>query len=314
MRITAIADSRSLGRPWTLEELAARYRMTARDLRIFTRFHHFERVWLAPEATLSELLQAALDRLRQGLAPDYLCYGHSLHDNNVAGRGLLDGLARRYPRQPELLAVTQGACASGALALRWLQRQLQPGQQALWLSGEKCFHPLVQYVGQNACFGEIAVAVVLEAAPGPGWHLVAAESGLIGGYALRTVQTSREAENRYDHAFLPAMLALVRRTLAQVGLAQADIAAIVPYHASPVSFDRLAEQAGFGRERVFREHLYSLGHCFCSDVFLNLGSAALTSRLTPLRRHVLALAAGLTGTLVTLLFAYREVARHEDQP
>ena len=314
MKVTAMADSRALGRAWRLDELAERYQMPARDLRIFTRFHRFERVWLAPEATLTELLEAALDGLQRDFAPDYLCYGHSLHDNSVAGRGLLAGLTRRYPQPPERVAVTQGACASGALALRWLMRQLEPGQRALWLSGEKCFHPLVQYVAQNACFGEIAVAVILEAAPGPGWQLVAAENAWIGGYSQRLLHTSREAENRYDHAFLPAMLALVGRTLAQAGLRQDDIAAIVPYHVSPVSFDRLAEQGGFGRERVFREHLYSLGHCFCSDAFINLGAAALKSWLTPARRHVLALAAGLTGSLAALLFEYREVARHEYQP
>ncbi len=307
MRVLAIRDSRALGRAWPLAELAERYRLSERDYRIFSRFHRFESAWLAPEAGLPQLLAAALDGLPPA-APSYLCYSHSLHDNSARGGRLLAELARRYRSAPERLAVSQGACASGALALRWLQRQLRPGEQAVWLAGEKCFHPMVQYVGQTACFGEAAAAVLLEAGTGPGWRLVRAESAVIGGFASRLVATSREQENRYDHAFLPAMAALTARALAGAGIGPEAVAAILPYHVSPVSFDRLAELIGIGRERVFREHLYRLGHCFCADAFINLGSPALGAALTPTRRFALALAAGITGSLGALLFEYREEA------
>lgn len=296
-----------------MDELAKRYGMTQRDLNIFTRFHHLHHVWLAPEATLHDLLHAALGGLPVGWAADYLCFCHAIHDNSVAGNDLLDLLTRSCPRKPEGMAFTQGACASGALALQWLKHQLRPGQGALVLSGEKCFHPRVQYVGQKACYGEIAVAVLLEASPGPGWQLVAAESALIGGYSLRMIKTSREAESLLDRAFFPAMANLIGLTLAQARLTQDHIAAIVPDYVSSIHFDRLAELGGFERGCVFRENLAGFGHCFCSDPFLTLGTAALKSRLTPSQRHVLALATGVTGSLAALIFEYREADRYEHE-
>jgi len=124
---------------------------------------------------------------------------------------------------------------------------------------------------------------------------------MIGGISGRTRQSSREQENRYDHHFMPTMMRAIHHALAEAKIDAGQLECILPYHMSPVTFDRIADQLDVPRSRVMRTNLYRLGHCFCGDSFINLHDYSFgnSGRNTG---HFLAVAAGVAGSFCAMIF------------
>ncbi|WP_248732162.1 3-oxoacyl-ACP synthase [Pseudomonas sp. MWU13-2517] len=300
-----------------LPVLAQKYAWGERNTKIFSRFHRMESASLFEREALPDLIMQLLHQFKAECDPHvfarigYVAWAHSLNcpcpfdttphlTNNV----------RKWLGRPqvEFFSVTQASCASALVGLKFLNAKLaaaharQENVTALLITGEKCFHDTVQYADQNGYFGEAFCATLLSADPAPGALRVSAmHVQQLAAYGTRTRETNRESENAYDHAFIPTMLETVRATLLQAGRRPEELRTLIPYHISPPTFDRIADGAGFARDIIYRRHLYQLGHCFCSDAFLNLKSL-LTHRDGVLAVHpILALASGIAGTFAAIV-------------
>lgn len=296
-----------------LSELQARYQWGERNQKIFSRFLQLESACLFPEASLRQLLQGVLEKLlakhpeKRGHI-GYLAYAHSLHSTfPFAANTLNEVAAQTLPVGVEIFSATQNSCASSFNALALLASQLRQHEAqtpcyAILLTGDKCFHQTVQYVNQNGIFGEGCSALLLTTdASLPGCQVKGIGRAMIGGIGSRTRQSSRELENRYDHDFMPTMMRAVHRALQDAAISPQQLSCILPYHMSPVTFDRIADQLAIPRSRVMRDNLYRLGHCFCGDSFINLHdySFGQAARATG---YFLAVAAGVAGTFSAMVF------------
>ena len=301
-----------------LARLEEEYRWGERNHKIFSRFHKMQSASLFAHDALPDLVFDLLQKLRAecdaGLFRQirYVAWAHSLHsaspfdqmeEQSTVFETFFGG------QQIEFFSVTQASCASGLVALNYLQAKMCGAQQnnasacAVLITGEKCFHRTVQYVDQNGYFGEAFCATLLGITPSPhSLHLRALHLQQLGAYGTRMRETDRESENAYDHAFLPVMSETIQKALEYAGCTPDELSAVLPYHISPVTFDRLADRSGFSREIVFRHNLYTLGHCFCSDAFLNIQSLLACRKNRARSQFILALASGVAGTFGAMVF------------
>lgn len=310
-----------------LSLLEKKYCWGERNHKIFSRFHKMQSASLFADETLPDLLSDLLQKLRAECDPGlfrqirYVAWAHSLHATSPFDR--MEELSTVFQtffgdQEIEFFSATQASCASGLVSLKYLQAKMRAAQQntlsencgsencgsenqasvcGVLITGEKCFHRTVQYVDQNGYFGEAFCATLVGMAPSPhSLHLRALHLQQLGAYGTRMRETDRESENAYDHAFLPVMTETIQKTLAGAGRKPEELSAVLPYHISPVTFDRLADRSGFSRDIVFRHNLYTLGHCFCSDAFLNIKSLLACGDNAVRARCILALASGVAGT------------------
>lgn len=305
-----------------LSLLEKEYRWGERNHKIFSRFHKMQSASLFTHETLPDLVFELLQKLRAECDPGlfrqirYVAWAHSLHAASPFDR--MDsqyGVFQTFfgDQQIEFYSATQASCASGLVGLQYLQAKMRAAQQnkssgntdsqnqasvcGVLITGEKCFHRTVQYVDQNGYFGEAFCATLVGMTPSPhSLHLRALHIQQLGAYGTRMRETDRESENAYDHAFLPVMSETIQKALECAGRRPEELDAVLPYHISPVTFDRLADRTGFSREIVFRHNLYTLGHCFCSDAFLNIKSLLACRDNSVRAQCILALASGVAGT------------------
>ncbi|CRL98624.1 MULTISPECIES: beta-ketoacyl-[acyl-carrier-protein] synthase family protein [Pseudomonas] len=300
-----------------LSALAEKYAWGERNTRIFGRFHRMESASLFEHGGLPDLMMQLLQQFRAECDPvlfeqiGYVVWAHSLNSPSPFDLGpVLANKVRSFlgRTEVEFFSVTQASCASALVGLKFLDAKLaaaharQENVCGLLITGEKCFHGTVQYVNQNGFFGEAFCATLLSARPSPGALCM---SGMhvqqLAAYGTRTRETSRERENAYDHAFIPTMLETVNTALLNAGRRPEELRTLIPYHISPPTFDRIADAAGFSRDIIYRRHLYQLGHCFCSDTFLNLKSL-LTHRDNAVAvGPILAVASGIAGTFAAVV-------------
>ncbi|MFJ4389495.1 beta-ketoacyl-[acyl-carrier-protein] synthase family protein [Pseudomonas soli] len=300
-----------------LPALAEKYAWGQRNTKIFSRFHRMESASLFEQEALPDLIMQLLQKFRAECDPilfgriGYVAWAHSL--NCPSPFDLFPGLAgqlRRFLGHPQLefFSVTQASCASALVALKLFDARLAAAQArqdnvcGLLISGEKCFHDTVQYADQNGYFGEAFCATLLGATSSPGALRVSAvHIQQLAAYGTRMRATDRESENAYDHAFIPTMLETVHTALRHAGRRPEELRTLIPYHISPPTFDRIADGAGFPRAIIYRRHLYQLGHCFCSDAFLNLESLLTHRDDTVAVAPILALASGIAGTFAAIV-------------
>ncbi|WP_248751772.1 3-oxoacyl-ACP synthase [Pseudomonas sp. MWU15-20650] len=300
-----------------LPALAQKYAWGERNTKIFGRFHRMESASLFEREGLRDLIMQLLQQFKAECDPvlferiGYVAWAHSLNCPCPFDRApRLANDVRTFLGRPEIefFSVTQASCASALVGLKFLETKLaaaharQEDVCGVLISGEKCFHGTVQYADQNGYFGEAFCATLLSATPAPdALRVSAVHVQQLAAYGTRTRATDRASENAYDHAFIPTMLETVNAALQQAGRRPEELRTLIPYHISPPTFDRIADGAGFAREIIYRRHLYQLGHCFCSDAFLNLKSL-LAHRDSDTAVHpILALASGIAGTFAAVV-------------
>lgn len=300
-----------------LPALAEKYAWGERNTKIFGRFHRMESASLFEQEALPDLIMRLLQQFKAECDPQlfarigYVAWAHSLNcpsPFDITPR--LASNVRTLLSRPhvEFFSVTQASCASALVALKFLNARLaaaharQDDVCGLLITGEKCFHGTVQYADQNGYFGEAICATLLSADPSPtALRVSAVHVQQLAAYGTRLRATNRESENAYDHAFIPTMLETVHTALQLAGRRPEELRKLIPYHISPPTFDRIADGVGFARDIIYRRHLYQLGHCFCSDAFLNLKSL-LAHRDSALAVHpILALASGIAGTFAAIV-------------
>lgn len=298
----------------SLETLHRRYQWGERNQKIFSRFLKLESTCLFPDHTLPELLHTTLKRLLakhedKRSAITHIVYAHSLHATYPFETRVLEQWCHQHiGAHVESLSVTQGSCASSLLGLALLQRILgqratnEAPKYAILLTGDKCFHDTVQYVDQNGLFGEgCSATLITNDDQAAGLTVTGLAWQTLGAISHRTVSSNRAQANAYDRAFIPTMTHTIEQALKRANIEPQKVEAMLPYHMSPPTFDRLVDRLTIPRERIYRKNLYRIGHCFCGDAFINLHDYWRVNQQQRPSGPILCMAAGVAGTFGALV-------------
>ncbi|WGW04516.1 3-oxoacyl-[acyl-carrier-protein] synthase III C-terminal domain-containing protein [Tropicibacter oceani] len=316
MELVRIAHTMDCASFPDLATLGEAYGWSQRTHRIFDRMFGLQSTALHPKMSLAEGLRLSAQRLADQSTElrgtvDYLVYCHALNTALPLEQETLSQIAAQvFDSTPEVLSVTHGSCASAIMAMQMLRTL--PGDRPaniVLLTGEKCFFELLNYADNNGLFGELASAVYLRAGAGQGGTRVAATTaGVFEGVCQPLAKADRDLAASYDQAFIPTMTRAVQTVLDEAGLTADDIDVILPTHLSPFTFNRVAAQLGIPGERVIKQNLSRIGHCFCGDLFINYDTwlQAVPANDRPL--NVLSFAAGMTGSYAAIILTKDQCA------
>jgi 3-oxoacyl-[acyl-carrier-protein] synthase-3 len=292
-----------------LEHIADRLGLEAMQVKVFRRFHGLDRISVAPDEGLLDLLLAATDRLAElrGREQDvrYVLHARTFPVVAPYPHNPLQDLCRTRGLDRAVgFTVTHHACATGLLAIdvagRLLTGDGDPDALALVLSGEKAFTRDAQLLDDTSVFGEGAAACLVSA-DGPRDRLLAYATGQRGDFDDELSTDPEEFARENPAALADAMLKAVDRA----GLAVADLALILPHNVNLVSWRRLAKRIGFPVDRVLLDNVARYGHLFCADAFVNYRTAVDTGRLAPGDRYLVAAAGAARGaTFSAMVFEH----------
>lgn len=315
MELVQIAHTMDRARFPDLESLREAYGWSTRTHRIFDRMFGLKSTALHPDMALADSLRLSAQRLANKSPElignvDYLVYCHALNTSLPFDEPVLEEIARdAFGNTPEVMSVTHGSCASAIMAVQML-RELpfaRPTNIVL-LTGEKCFFELLNYADNNGLFGEVASAVHLRAGTGGPTRVSATTAGVFEGVCEPLAKADKDLAGRYDQAFIPTMTAAAQGAMDMAGLRPGEIDVILPTHLSPFTFNRVAEQLGIPGDRVLKQNLAKIGHCFCGDLFINFDTWRRSKTSKGRAQNILSFAAGMTGSYAAIILKQETLA------
>jgi 3-oxoacyl-[acyl-carrier-protein] synthase III len=295
--------------PVTVASLAGRLGLTPMQVTVFGRFHRLTEVRWDPDASLIDLLAAALDRLTALRGQEdrvrYVLHARAFPVVVPYPANPLHELCRRYGlAHAQAFTVTQQSCASGLLAIdvagRLLAADDDPDGLALVLAGEKAFTRDAQLLPDTAIFSEGASACLVRHG-GSRDRLLSYASLPRGDFDGEPTEVAVPFQREYQ----ACMSEVIATALARAGLRLDEIALVLPHNVNRVSWRRLSRRLGVGLDRVLLDNVAVAGHVFCADAFLNLATARASGRLRPGDRYLVAAAgAGLGATFAAMVFEH----------
>lgn len=309
MQLVDVAHSLDQATYPDLDTLQASYGWGKQTHRIFSRMFRLKSTSLHPDMTLLQgltLSAKALAKRNPALmgSVDYLIYAHALNTSLPCDDVALSDLARDvFDSDPEVMSVTHGSCASAIMAME-LMRKSHDGKAAnvVLLTGEKCFFELLDYADNNGLFGETTSASLLKlGADGDGAKIAAVSTGMFDGVYKPLGKADKDTLAKYDQAFIPRISAAVASVLDEAGIAPDDVGLVLPTHLSPFTFNRVAAQVGIDGDKVRKQNLDRIGHCFCGDLFINYQTWCDAVPDDGAPTHILSFAAGMTGSYAAIV-------------
>lgn len=249
---------------------------------------------------------AGLDELR-GREHDvrYLVYARTIQLGAHGANPLRELRTKLGLTSAVTFSVSQQACASGLLAVdvcgRLLAADEDPRGMALVIAGEKTFSPVTRLMGP-AVLAE-GVAAVLVGSGDAGDPVL--------GYAQVThsefadpLGVPPDLQERFNELNPDCLADVITSALAQARLTPTDIAMVLPHNVNRTGWSRVAHRLDLPLERIFLDHLESVGHNFCADSFLGYRAAVDQGRLVPGDYYVMT-ALGAGATWAAMVFQYR---------
>jgi 3-oxoacyl-[acyl-carrier-protein] synthase III len=293
-----------------IEDLAGPLGLTDMQVKLFRRFHGLKEVSRAPDASLNDLLMAAvagLDALRGAEhRVRYVLYARAMPVAVPYPVNPLHEVCRALGLDRALaFTVTHQSCAAGLLAVDLAGRLLAAETEvddplALILCGEKAFTRAAQWFADTTVFGEGASACLVSAF-GARDRLLAYAANVRGEFDSSTGENDARLQSEYR----PSLAEVIQRALAEAGLTLDDIQVVLPHNVNLVTWQRMCTLLKFPRDRVVVENIQASGHVYCADVFINYKTACERGLLRPGDRYLAAaVGAGGGATFSAMVFEH----------
>lgn len=308
MQIVDIHHSLAMAQFPDLETLQSRYGWSAHNQRVFQRLFQLKSTALHDTMTLEEALTHSARALAQANPAlvgqvDMVLYCHAISDVMPFDTTALERISWDvFDSRPECYSVTMGSCSSAIIALQFLQALDDAApKNVVILTGEKCFFRMLDYAENNGLFGEATSATWIKPHSKSGVTVKSVRSGAFEGVWELLGLASADVLAAYDKAFIPTMTRLVENVLAQSDVSNDAIDVVLPTHLSPFTFNRISTSVGICSDKVLKQNLDKIGHCFCGDLFINISTWLSTMDDSHKNKNILSFAAGMTGSYAAIV-------------
>lgn len=294
-----------------IEQLAERLRLRPTKIRLFRRIHGLENIRFDPELSFYDVVLPAARRIvaLPGVAERirYVIYAHTTQAVAPAHIDPAEELKKRLGlKHAEAFAVSQQNCASGlaavGVAAELLRAEGGLTDQALVITGEQAYSPMVQLIPDIAIMGDAASACLVS---------LGGAGDLIRSYATRTLGEysaamllDQDKALEFSKIYAPVLAEVIRDAVKQAGMTLNEIDQIVPHNVNLQSWRQTISELGIDRSRVFLDNIERFGHCFASDVFLNYTTLRDRGGLRHGHSYVFA-TVGLGATFAAMVITHR---------
>lgn len=259
------------------------------QVQIFSRIHKVQRIASAPEMSLKDLLRKSLVELFESHDVDknqikYLIYAHTIQTVAPFPLNPLRELQSELGLSHAMgFSMTMQNCATSVGALEVSRRLLEASDhisdKVLILSGEKAFSPSVQLIPGTTIMGD-ASAACLVGREGPRDRILAIREHTEGRFS-RGIALEPAALREFENLYVPLLARTIQLALDDAKLSLDRIGIVIPHNINISSWKRVARDLKLPMEKIYLENVSKLGHCFCSDIFINHVSARKDQRLKP---------------------------------
>ncbi|MFE6077585.1 3-oxoacyl-[acyl-carrier-protein] synthase III C-terminal domain-containing protein [Paenibacillus sp. NPDC057886] len=294
-----------------IRELNDALGLNSAQTKVLEKIHGLKQVRQDRDGDLAALLGRVLTQVvnHRKVAPasiKYIIYCHTIQENFPFPMKVLQGLKRAYGLQHAIaFSLTQQNCASGLVALNvaeTLLPSLEADDHILILTGEKTFSPVVQLIPNTTVMGE-AAAAVLVGNIGDGSRMVGLTNITLGQYC-NVLTGNPQLQREFQEIYTPRLCDAILTAVEQAGLALQDIRYIVPHNVNLSSWKKVAARLSYPLERMYTSNVQEIGHCFCSDPYINLQAVLEQELLQPDDYYLLVtVGLGVTFSVAVMQFA-----------
>jgi 3-oxoacyl-[acyl-carrier-protein] synthase-3 len=294
----------------TVREMSGELGLTPAQLRVLTRFLGLDRVAVAQDLELADMLCAAGQDALEGVDRDsvrYLIHAHTVQQVAPGRTGLLDEVRSRLGlRGASALSLSHLNCVAGLHALdvaRALLAGASPADRVLVLVGDKAIDHQSRLIPDTTVQGDAAAACLVSA--GPGGDRVAGRALKVVGRFYQGLSGPPELLDEYKKIYLDCLSDVMREAIEDAKCVPADISLVLPGNVNQLGWKRMLEKVGLPAGRVYLDNVSRTGHCYSSDPFINLVTARADGRLQA-GQLVLLATAGLGATFAATVIEIGE--------
>ncbi|MCX5391921.1 3-oxoacyl-ACP synthase III family protein [Streptomyces sp. NBC_00094] len=273
-------------RTFSVEEMRESLGFTQNQVRLYTRFLGLDRIAVAREHELGDLLVAAGEQALAGV--DRSAVRHVIHAYTLqftpppGGRLLAEVQDRLGLPHASAFGLTHQNCVAGLYGLqvaRLLLEDEPDDAKVLVLTGDKVMSSLVQVLPDTTIMGEAAAAYV--AGKDPRGHRVIGSALRAEGRFYQCLDLSDELSAEYKRCYPELLADVMREAMRSAGVKGGDIACVIPHNVNRMSWKKVLGDLGIAAEKAYLDNIPKYGHCFASDPFINLRSARAEERVKP---------------------------------
>jgi 3-oxoacyl-[acyl-carrier-protein] synthase-3 len=304
-RVHAYAPPPEVG----IEDLAKRLRLKPFQVRMFKRVHGLARLRIDPDLPLIDLVVHPAREVLEGVDPEsvrYLLYAHTIQEVTPSTVDAAEELRRSLGLSwANAFAVTQQNCASGLaaidIALELLRADADRDAVALVVTGEKAFSYMAQLIPGTTVMGEGAGACLVRIDE-RGDKVLSYVSRTLGQYAAG-VRLDPVALHEFSERYTSTLVAVLLEALRVAGIELEDLDRIIPHNVNRSSWLRVTRELDIDRDLVYLDNVPRLGHCYCSDFFLNYAAMRDVGEIVPGGTYLVA-AVGLGATFAAMVIQH----------
>lgn len=286
-------------------EMRDRLGLTDSQARLYTRFLGLDRIAVAPDSKLADMLTGAAESALHGAdraAVRHLIYTHTIQHIAPPSEQVLDDVRTRLGLpNASAFSVSHQNCVAGLYAVhlaRYLLFDEPRGSLVLVLAGEKAFSRQVQLIPGTTIMGEAAAACLVGGDPG-GDQVLAVSMRTLGQF-YQCQDLPEDLQVEYKQCYVQTISEVLRDALDRAGFDAGELTAVLPHNVNRLSWRQVADNVGIPLERIFLDNVPRLGHCFGADPFINLSDARAAGRIRP-GDVVLLATAGLGATFAAIV-------------
>ncbi|GIP63140.1 3-oxoacyl-[acyl-carrier-protein] synthase III C-terminal domain-containing protein [Virgibacillus pantothenticus] len=276
------------------------------QIKLFTRIHGLERIMQEPEQSLKQLLIKPIAKiLKQVRSTDikYIIYAHTIQTVSPYPINILEEIKYEFKLTHAIsFSVTQHNCASALTAIEIASTLLKGIEgKILLITGEKPFTPLAQIIPNTTIMGEGSSASLITKNSTDN-KLVLIERTTLGKY-YSGINLKGELLKEFEKKYVDTLARTINSALNKANITLNKIKIIIPHNVNRSSWLKVIDLLNYDKEKVFLDNIPKIGHCFCSDSFINLNDVSKKGLMNK-GEYFLLVNVGLGATFSVGVFQY----------
>lgn len=268
----------------SVHELCEPLELSASQERLFTRFLGLDRIAVATDLDLADMLTSAGEEALAGVDRDsvrYLIHAHTMQHVTVAQPRLLDEVRGRLGlRNASVFGMSHMNCVVGLHALqlaRFLLAEAQPADKVLVVTGDKVFAHEGRLIPDITIQGDAAAACLIGQDP-RGDRILGRALDVLGRF-YECLDCSEPLQVEYKRIYIDRLSKVMSEAIDDAGCEPRDISMLLPHNVNGLSWKRILRNVGIPDDRVYLDNVSKFGHCYSSDPFINLATARDSGRV-----------------------------------
>lgn len=262
----------------SVRELSGPLGLSESQVLLFSRFLGLDRIAVAPELDLADLLTGAGQDTLGGADRDevyYLLHAHTMQHTGPPSRHVLEDVRLKLGLvNASVVSLSHLNCVMGLYALqvaRYLLHGAPPHHKALILTGDKILSHRLRQIPDTTLLGEAAAGCLV--GTDPRGDRVVGRALSVHGRFYQCLDCPQELRDEYKQRYVELLGQAMAAAIEDAGCDPGEIAAVLPHNVNRLSWKKICGALGIPPQRVFLDNVPKLGHCYASDPLINLAAA-----------------------------------------